>query len=29
LMNRNIKLETLFANSDIDDRVRQHLARVY
>jgi len=31
LLSRNskIKLETLFANTDIDDRVRQHLAKVY
>jgi len=27
--NSKIKLETLFANTDIDDRVRQHLAKVY
>lgn len=29
LLQRNIKLETLFANSDIDERVRHHLAKVY
>jgi len=29
LSSRHVKLETLFANSDIDDRVRQHLAKVY
>jgi len=27
--NSKIKLDTLFANSDLDERVRQHLARVY
>jgi FtsH-binding integral membrane protein len=29
MLSRNVKLETLFANTDIDDRVRQHLAKVY
>jgi len=29
MLSRNVKLETLFANTDIDDRVRTHLAKVY